>query len=89
MKEKSFFYGPSGKHGEAFVSKVARLYRSYGESLSLEPVALLAAMTMPSLLLQKPHVKSKAKEHVHCLERRLPIWKEGRYSNVSCAIAEE
>ena len=34
-------------------------------------------MTMPSLLLQKPHRSSKVKEHIHCLECRLKLWTEG------------
>ena len=38
---------------------------------------MLAVMTMPSLLLQKSHKTSKAKEHVACLTRRLYIWKAG------------
>jgi hypothetical protein len=32
---------------------------------------------MPPLLLQKPHAKSKAKDHSHHLERRLQQWKLG------------
>ena len=43
----------------------------------MESVALKAAMLMPLLLLQKPHITSKSKEHVQCLERRLKQWKEG------------
>ena len=34
-------------------------------------------MTLPSLLLQKPHRSSKTKEHVQFLERRLKLWEEG------------
>ena len=30
------------------------------------------------MLLQKPHSKSKSKDHVICLERRLKSWKEGQ-----------
>ena len=29
------------------------------------------------LLLQKPHCTSKAKDHAHCLQRRLESWKAG------------
>ena len=32
---------------------------------------------MQCLLLQKPHVTSKTKEHVACLERRMILWTEG------------
>lgn len=32
---------------------------------------------MPILLLQKPARKSKAKDHITCLECRLDTWREG------------
>ena len=35
----------------------------------------VAAMTMPALVLQKPHSKSKVKDHVKCLEDN---WKTGK-----------
>ena len=41
----------------------------------MESIALRAAMLMPILLLQKPHARSKTKEHIKCLERRLTLWK--------------
>ena len=34
-------------------------------------------MTMPTLLVQKTHQSSKAKDHVICLERRMKAWYEG------------
>ena len=37
-------------------------------------------MTLPSLLLQKPSAKSKAKEHSLHLLRRLEMWKKGHLS---------
>ena len=46
--------------------------------LLLECVAAIKAlMVMPSLLLQKPFQKSKAKDHKQCLERRLALWTAG------------
>ena len=32
---------------------------------------------MPALLLQKPEKKSKMKDHIKALERRLKLWDEG------------
>ena len=32
---------------------------------------------MPSLLLQKPSHKSKSKDHLRALERRLELWESG------------
>ena len=40
-------------------------------------MALKAAMILPALLLQKPHARSRTKEHTKHLERRLNLWKDG------------
>ena len=80
--KQNLFLVPSGKVGEAFVAELSRLYRLYGESTSLEPVALTAAMTIPALLLQKPHGKSRVKEHIRALDRRLELWKNGHLNNL-------
>ena len=37
---------------------------------------------MQSVLLQKPHAKSKSKEHTIYLERRLHLWSEGRFQEL-------
>ena len=71
------FKVPSGRVGKLFVHELARLFLVYAEGTTLESIALTAAMTMPSLLLQKPHRSSKVKEHIHCLECRLKLWTEG------------
>ena len=54
--------------GKEFVPKVTRLLMAFVQKSSLEPIAMQAMMTMPALLLQKPHRGSKAKNHIHCLE---------------------
>ena len=43
----------------------------------MEAAALKAAMVLPALVLQKPHAKSKAKEHSTHLQRRLKLWEKG------------
>ena len=78
--KRNLFKVPYGNIGKKFVSELARLFREYANSSALEAVALKAAMTMPSLLLQKPHNKSKEKENSACLERRLSLWLEGDIS---------
>ena len=60
-----------------FVQELARLLESYSLATALESVALKAVMVMPALLLQRPHPKSKDKEHVSRLEDRLTKWREG------------
>ena len=43
----------------------------------MEGIAIKAAMTACSLLLQKPHSGSKSHDHATALERRLKSWEEG------------
>ena len=43
----------------------------------LKDIAFKAIMVMPSLLLQKPSQKSKSKDHLRALERRLELWESG------------
>ena len=74
--KRNVFLIPSGKVGD-FVSETSRLLRAFGESTPLESVAFTAVMVMPHLLLQKPHSRSKVKDHVKCLERRLSLWQQG------------
>lgn len=47
-----------------------------------EAIALKAAMMLPSLMLQKPHARSKTKEHISYLQRRLSLWENGDISNL-------
>ena len=66
----NLFRVPYGKAGKSFVSELARLFKSFAEGSALESVALKACTLMP-ILLQKPARKSKPKDHILCLERRL------------------
>ena len=79
---RNLFKIPSGKAGTSFVREVSRMLRAYAESSALEGVAMKAAMILPALLLQKPHTRSKTKEHVKHLERRLSLWKEGNLDSL-------
>lgn len=53
----NLFKVPSGSSGKRFVAELAHLYEAYATESALEPVALTAAMTLPALMLQKPHAK--------------------------------
>ena len=68
--------------GKSFVRELSHLFLAYAEGTALESIALRAAMTMPMLLLQKPHRTSKSKDHVSCLERRMQLWKDGALSDL-------
>ena len=71
---RNLFLLPSGKADRDFIREQTHLFSSYAECKPLERVAMKAAMTMPSLLLQKNCATSKAKDHVKCLERRPLLW---------------
>ena len=74
---RNIFQVPSGSTGKAFVAELARLFQAYADNSSLESIALKAATIMPTLLLQKPHPKSKVKDHIRHLQRRLDLWLDG------------
>ena len=65
--KSNLFKVPSGSTGKQFVAEIARLFESFATESVLEAVALKAAMTLPALLLQKPHAKSEVQEHIACL----------------------
>ena len=67
MEEELVLY-PTGK---AFVNELARLFSAHGSTL--EHAAFKATIILPLLVLQKPHRKSKPKDHTAILERRLKI----------------
>ncbi|MDA8002339.1 MAG: reverse transcriptase domain-containing protein, partial [Alphaproteobacteria bacterium] len=75
--KRNIFKVPSGKQGQAFVRELARLFSSFAEANSMERITLKAAMVLPPLILQKPSSQSKAKDHAHCIERRMKLWLEG------------
>ena len=75
--KRNLFKVPSGKAGKGFVRELTRLLNAFAEVSALEVIALKAAFVMPALLLQKPHKRSKAKEHSSHLERRLGLWNNG------------
>ena len=74
------FMLPSGQQGKRFVNELTRLYQAFNQKSTLESVSIKAAMCLPLLVLQKPHAKSKTKDHIMCLKRRLDLWEEGDFS---------
>ncbi len=45
---------------------------------ALESIAMAAVIILPPLLLQKPARSSKNKDHIRCIERRFPLWRNGQ-----------
>ena len=79
---KNCFKIPSGNVGKSFVDELSRLYSSFADASALECVALMATVVLPILVLQQPHRRSKPKELVACLERRLRAWKAGNLNSL-------
>ena len=50
------------------------MYHAYADNTTLHSVAFTACCVFQMLLLQKPHARSKSRDHVHCLECRLELW---------------
>ena len=74
---RNVFLVPSGKTGKAFVVELSKLLNAFAQASALESVALEAVMVACILLLQKPHMASKARDHAAALERRLRAWNAG------------
>ena len=71
---KNLFLLPFGKAGRKFIGEVSRLMSEGLHDSLLKDISFKAIMVMPSLLLQKPLQKSKSKDHLRALERRLELW---------------
>ena len=63
---------------ECVIPHIPCMFRAFADSSALESVAMKAVMVMPALLLQKPHPRSKSRDHVSHLERRLQLWGNGK-----------
>ena len=70
---------PYGRLGKGLIKEMTRLFRAYAENSALECMALKAAFLLPLLLLQKPHRRSKAKDHLPALEHRFALWNDGAF----------
>ena len=74
---KNLFLLPSGKAGRKFIGEVSRLMSEWLHDSPLKDIVVKAIMMMPSLLLQKCSQKSKSKDHLRALDRRLELWESG------------
>ena len=75
---RNLFQVPTGKAGRLFIEELTKTIVNFTSSTALEEVALTMTMIMPALLLQKPSRKSKTKEHVAYLDKRLKWWQDGQ-----------
>ncbi len=66
---KNNFPVPFGNAGNSFVAELSCLFRAYAEGSALEGIAMKAITVASILLLQKPHLKTKPKDHISSLTR--------------------
>ena len=74
---KNLFLLPTGKSGKLYIDESVKLLNSWVEGTALHDIAFNSIMIMPNLLLQKPSKKSKAKDDLTALERRMQSWLKG------------
>ena len=75
--KKNLFYLPSSHSGKQYIREQTTLLNAWTFDSPLKFVALKGIHVMPTILLQKPNKKSKLKDHMKALERRLKLWDEG------------
>ena len=80
--KRNLFVVPFGKAGKEFVQELTCLFHCYGEKSALECIALKVAMLFCTLLLQKSRVSASSKDIINCLQRRLPLWKQGNIDDL-------
>ena len=73
--KQNIFLVPSGAMGKGFIKDLTSLLLAFANASALEGIALKASFVMQVLLLQKTSQKSKTRDHVTHLKRRLAIWK--------------
>ena len=76
--KENYMQIPRGKAGKTLIAEVTRLIRLFNSSKRWEPVAIHMLQVLLPLILQKPSPKSKTKEHVKYLNKRMEWWKHGK-----------
>ena len=67
----NLFNVPRGEAGPSFVRELSRLINAYSDAIIMGGFAPKAAMVLLNFLLQKPHPKSRRKDHISRLVDRL------------------
>ena len=86
--QKNIFELPRGKAGKDFIAETTRLLQLFNNKTLWEPVAIHLLIIFLPLMLQKPSIRSKSKDHRRYLEKRLQMWKDGELEALM-AEAEE
>lgn len=76
---RNIFMPPSGNATKQYIKECTRLIMEWVNNTQCSSIALKALFLMPHLLMQKPFSRSKCRDHLKALERRLKEWKEGNF----------
>ena len=82
---KNLFLLPRGKVGTEFIKELTRLIKLFTAPSKWNRIALSQLHIFIPLMLQKPSAKSKAKDHVKYLDKRLKLWEAG---NLDAILSE-
>jgi len=74
---RNIFMPPTGSATKSMMQEMVKLLKAWNDHTELGKLALCALMIMPALLMQKPFAKSKSRDHVAALKRRLEMWQSG------------
>ena len=61
---------------------MTNLLSAYADGTAMENIALKAAMTMPALLLQRPHRRMRNADLASCLKERMGHWRSGQIDSL-------
>jgi len=75
---RNLFKLPTGRAGKEFINELTFWLRQFNSVTKLNGISIRIFMILPSLLLQKPSARSKAKDYAIALERRLASWRKGQ-----------
>ena len=75
--KKNVFLVPYGKIGRDFIDQITLHINEWNNNTDNQHIALKAAIVLLAACLQKPSIKSKAKDHQNILAKRLALWKDG------------
>ena len=79
---KNLFMLPRGKAGSDFIKTLTKLIQLFTTPTKWTRLSLALVHIFIPLMLQKPSLKSKAKDHCKYLEKRLKLWSDGDLDSI-------
>ena len=79
---KNLFDPPKGETGKDFIKEIVKIIQHFTRKTKWESLALHMLNIFLPLMLQKPSAKSKNKDHVRYLKKRLDLWREGKVEEI-------